>query len=872
MKKMILISMMTLFIFQQPVMCGERDKDRDMESFLSNPKASVFQMTWHGGGSGKLEGMAVEPACLRVYEVRMLEAPSRETTSLGGSGAQYGRIEFADFGQTKFTCGLKKSSEEVEDPDVFFIDLNHNNRLEQSEIFKGVPAAYPPLDKIHYGAIDIPLHDRNQSRIHRVFVWYGKYDDLYLVSHDYMQGRIQLGGKEVTAVLVDYNCDGRYTSGRTSPEWIGTLDPRELDYDRIGWDADEDGKIQWTEQHFIGSYLICDGKVFQVVCTPDGRTLAVAPVEVPMGRLQMPAQNAFVRLVGDIGPMNLRITEGAIDVPAGTYRVDYLYIDEVGDNGDVSQLRKSGQYFEKPWEIPAGVTTKIYRDMCIITDRDKRNYEARMRELRGEGPQPRIVSLLREPLGNLDEFNISLDPAKLRGRRILICFWDMSQRPSRWCLRQLAKRKEELIQKEIVTIGIHTSEIDIEQLSNWLSENEVNLPVGIIKDNTQQVLQSWGVQARPWLILTNHEHIVTAEGFGLAELDAKIEETGSSASTPAGSNKITGLVEDPQGRPLSGVRVTEFQTDKDYTTDADGRFVSASAPSDERRFFFAVNRQRKLVGVGILSPGGRHVEVKLTPGKMISGTVVDPDGKPVAGAQVAPLPMTCFHVLTDKQGKFDLGWSPEWAGDLKEFFLMARHLGRNLAGGIEIDESAENVRIELEPALMLTGTVEEPNGVPIPGAEVGLSLRRGWACGTPVRKIITDEKGGYKFPTLLQRQEYINYAKAEGFWRNQITTGIINRITNHEQVGPIILKRPNLSVSGTVLNANGQLVAGIPMYLEGEGQPGLDSKTDAEGKFIFEKVCSGPVQISAKNNTLFGTIETEGGAKNVKLVVRPRFE
>jgi len=203
---------------------------------------------------------------------------------------------------------------------------------------------------------------------------------------------------------------------------------------------------------------------------------------------------------------------------------------------------------------------------------------------------------------------------------------------------------------------------------------------------------------------------------------------------------------------------------------------------------------------------------------------------------------------------------------------MARHLGRNLAGGIEIDENAETVRIELAPALMLTGTVEEPNGVPIPGAKVGLSLRRGWACGTPVRKAITDNKGRYSFPTLLQRQEYINYAEAEGFWPNQITTGIINRITDVEQVGPIILKRPNLSVSGMVLNAAGKPVDGIPVYLRGEGQPDLDSKTDAEGRFLFEKVCSGPVRISARNDALFGKIEAEVGAKNLKLVVRPRFE
>ena len=33
---------------------------------------------------------------------------------------------------------------------------------------------------------------------------------------------------------------------------------------------------------------------------------------------------------------------------------------------------------------------------------------------------------------------------------------------------------------------------------------------------------SWGVHALPWLILTDKEHIVQAEGFGIKEQDEKI--------------------------------------------------------------------------------------------------------------------------------------------------------------------------------------------------------------------------------------------------------------------------------------------------------------------------------------------------------------
>jgi hypothetical protein len=33
------------------------------------------------------------------------------------------------------------------------------------------------------------------------------------------------------------------------------------------------------------------------------------------------------------------------------------------------------------------------------------------------------------------------------------------------------------------------------------------------------------VKSLPWLILTDKAHIITAEGFGLDELDEKIKET-----------------------------------------------------------------------------------------------------------------------------------------------------------------------------------------------------------------------------------------------------------------------------------------------------------------------------------------------------------
>jgi protocatechuate 3,4-dioxygenase beta subunit len=482
------------------------------------------------------------------------------------------------------------------------------------------------------------------------------------------------------------------------------------------------------------------------------------------------------------------------------------------------------------------------------------------------------ASLVGRNLREFESIGINIDESQTKDKQILICFFDFNQRPSRNCVLQLSKRAQELKAKDIVIVAVQASKIEKEKLDEWIKENNIPFFVGMIEGDEEKTQFAWGVKSLPWLILTDSEHIVRAEGFSISELDTHIKELSPSSKTISKTNQVTGIVKNPEGQVLAGVKVTEYQTDKQYSTNARGEFTSAYGPSDERRVFFAVDKKNKLVGVGRPAAGERHLEINLIPARIVSGTVVDTEGKPVAGAQVAPLPMTCYHVLTDEQGKFDVGWDPRWAGDLKVFFLMARHLDRNLAGGIEISTETEGIRIELEPALTLTGTVEDPNEMPISGAQVGISLIRGWGAGTPVREVTTDESGRFEIPTLLQKQEYGIGANAEGYLRNAMKTGTINKITDREDIGTIILKRPILSVSGIVVDGGGKPVANIPVYLRGNGQPTLDSKVDEQGKFKFENVCSGSIQISAKNQDLFGEVNTQGGQENVKITVSPRFE
>jgi len=140
-----------------------------------------------------------------------------------------------------------------------------------------------------------------------------------------------------------------------------------------------------------------------------------------------------------------------------------------------------------------------------------------------EGAAPNPVSLLDRQLPDLKAFGPRIAGVNAAGKPLVICFWDMAQRPSRNGILQLAKQAESLGQKGIVIVGIQASRQDETALDAWLKENGVPFPVGVVQSEEARTLAAWGVRSQPWLILTDKNHNITAEGFGVEELDSLIE-------------------------------------------------------------------------------------------------------------------------------------------------------------------------------------------------------------------------------------------------------------------------------------------------------------------------------------------------------------
>ncbi|MHC4115901.1 MAG: hypothetical protein ACYSWO_00190 [Planctomycetota bacterium] len=161
------------------------------------------------------------------------------------------------------------------------------------------------------------------------------------------------------------------------------------------------------------------------------------------------------------------------------------------------------------------------------------NVRSRMVVTKDKGPHPvrnqlplpnaKPRSLLGKTIPAFEEIKIDLKPKQTKGHGMLLCFFDMDQRPSRNCMRRLNTRARELEAKKVQVAAIHASNVDQNTLDEWLKAYRITFPVGMLKGDAERILLDWGVESLPWLILTDSERIVRAEGFGLRELSEKLD-------------------------------------------------------------------------------------------------------------------------------------------------------------------------------------------------------------------------------------------------------------------------------------------------------------------------------------------------------------
>jgi hypothetical protein len=136
---------------------------------------------------------------------------------------------------------------------------------------------------------------------------------------------------------------------------------------------------------------------------------------------------------------------------------------------------------------------------------------------------PRRAALKGGPLPDLTSVNLVTNAAPA-GQPVLLCLFDAGQRPSRHVISQLNEQAAALKEKKVCVIGVQAAVITDEAFNAWKDAKPVSIPLGRVQEKSAKTKWATSTSALPWLVLTDANYKVVAEGFPLDELDAQIQK------------------------------------------------------------------------------------------------------------------------------------------------------------------------------------------------------------------------------------------------------------------------------------------------------------------------------------------------------------
>ncbi|MFI5457976.1 MAG: carboxypeptidase regulatory-like domain-containing protein [Isosphaerales bacterium] len=213
-----------------------------------------------------------------------------------------------------------------------------------------------------------------------------------------------------------------------------------------------------------------------------------------------------------------------------------------------------------------------------------------------------------------------------------------------------------------------------------------------------------------------HPDFLSARDYSQKEIIPKIADLRASKAVTIMKKgvPIEGRVVDADGKPVAGARVLSADHERaiqidDFavSTDAGGRFRTGQVNAGEW-FLVAIAKghapgdQRVKIGAAV-----PQVEITLGRPRTLKGRVVDPDGKPVAGAFVNPDTWRGHRCLraflwTDADGRFRWDDAPN-----DELIVDVNQTGYRGVFQQHVAPSSEDVVFTLKPSLRIQGTVRD---------------------------------------------------------------------------------------------------------------------------------------------------------------------
>ncbi|MBN2316686.1 MAG: carboxypeptidase regulatory-like domain-containing protein [Sedimentisphaerales bacterium] len=270
---------------------------------------------------------------------------------------------------------------------------------------------------------------------------------------------------------------------------------------------------------------------------------------------------------------------------------------------------------------------------------------------------------------------------------------------------------------------------------------------------------------------------------------------------------ISGIVRDEKDRPMEGVKLNLIMDEisQDFISDDEGNYVIRYDPQQwgPRTFPHYIQARHERLNLAAITEIDQEVktlDIKLKPGAVLSGKIVDPEGKGIAGATTAPIfihqkPKTGGTVIrsqatSDSEGNFEIKAIPTG----HTYWVTARADGYHEVSSfpIQTDGTATDMRFDVgiislpDGTFYVTGIIVDANDQLVADAIVSIDGE-----GQKHQEKKTDAQGRFTFVKLVAGRIQIDAKTNGAIPRN----GSANTYTGASDVKIVVTEQKTIETS-----------------------------------------------------------------------------
>lgn len=255
-----------------------------------------------------------------------------------------------------------------------------------------------------------------------------------------------------------------------------------------------------------------------------------------------------------------------------------------------------------------------------------------------------------------------------------------------------------------------------------------------------------------------------------------------------GGTLVVNIRSKEDGRPIPGATLTFYH--ETYVSDQNGVHTLLAPAGKCEIAIQKTGFQQNTLYPNAVAGMTNSVECLMVPLPKITGSVLDPSGKPVSGAQLIGFitqPYPDLRTESAADGSFELPWNANWERMMRPPFssgVVARDITNGLAAFVPFVAGNKHMVVQLGPGLTISGRVENDQGQALGSAKVGVRFHIGTAI-IEFDEAKTDVDGHFEYHALLSGYEYRVFARKAGRQSPEVLVAASQ--TNRIILPPIIL-------------------------------------------------------------------------------------